>query len=211
LLVNCTIEGNSVERLIYKRGNNIDVKTLNTVFWNNDSDDYWEYNDDSGSNLLGKLDFQSDPMFVDLEYGNYQLLPDSPCIDSATDNLLPEDIFTDLAGNPRLCNGQIDLGAYEFQQGQCCVVATATPSPLPLPTPTDTPKQCKKGDVNCDRKVTPADALLVFQVYLMVSTDGLKPDCDITCSGDINNDGAITHADAYYILRKFVSSPVHPR
>ncbi|MEA3475208.1 MAG: choice-of-anchor Q domain-containing protein [Candidatus Cloacimonadota bacterium] len=64
--------------------------------------------------LEGNID--ADPMFVDTLNNNYQLLQGSPCIDAGTPDTtglnLPE---TDLAGNPRIYNGRIDIGAYEWQ------------------------------------------------------------------------------------------------
>ncbi|MCK4338901.1 MAG: T9SS type A sorting domain-containing protein [Candidatus Cloacimonetes bacterium] len=55
-------------------------------------------------------------MFVDTLNNNYQLLQGSPCIDAGNPdttglNLPP----SDLAGQPRIYNGRIDIGAYEWQ------------------------------------------------------------------------------------------------
>ncbi|MDM8555120.1 FG-GAP repeat protein [Desulfococcaceae bacterium HSG7] len=65
----------------------------------------------------GEGNRDEDPRFVDSVNGDYQLQPDSPCIDTGIPdttglNLPP----TDLAGNPRICN-IIDMGALEFQGG----------------------------------------------------------------------------------------------
>ena len=57
----------------------------------------------------------SDPHFLDPNHDNYQLGPSSPCINAGTPDTtglyLPE---YDLAGNPRLSNGSIDIGAFEY-------------------------------------------------------------------------------------------------
>jgi hypothetical protein len=58
----------------------------------------------------------SDPKWDTLSMFPYSLSSGSPCIDAGTLNLppgveLPE---TDLAGNPRIHNGYIDMGAYEY-------------------------------------------------------------------------------------------------
>jgi len=64
--------------------------------------------------LEGNID--SIPQFVGGDPFSYELLSGSPCIDAGTPdttglNLPP----TDLAGNPRIYNGRIDMGAYEWQ------------------------------------------------------------------------------------------------
>jgi len=64
--------------------------------------------------LEGNID--SIPQFVGGDPFSYELSAGSPCIDSGTPdttglNLPPYD----LAGNPRIYNGRIDIGAYEYQ------------------------------------------------------------------------------------------------
>jgi len=46
--------------------------------------------------------------------GDYHLLPDSLCIDAGDPCYVPEPNETDLDGNPRITNGRIDMGTYEF-------------------------------------------------------------------------------------------------
>jgi hypothetical protein len=58
----------------------------------------------------------TDPLWANDGWYPYMLMPGSPCINTGTLDLpshiqLPE---TDLAGNPRIYDGQIDMGAYEF-------------------------------------------------------------------------------------------------
>jgi Protein of unknown function (DUF1565) len=58
----------------------------------------------------------ADPLWANDGWYPYMLMPGSPCINTGTLDLpshihLPE---TDLAGNPRIYDGQIDMGAYEF-------------------------------------------------------------------------------------------------
>ncbi|MHC4488743.1 MAG: right-handed parallel beta-helix repeat-containing protein [Planctomycetota bacterium] len=55
-----------------------------------------------------------EPEFVWYE-GQYQLLPNSPCIDIGDPNYMEGLNETDLDGWPRVVNGRIDMGAYEFQ------------------------------------------------------------------------------------------------
>ncbi len=68
----------------------------------------------------------SNPLFVSPSAGagafyngvtaNWSLQSGSPCIDTGDPSYSPYPA-TDLAGNPRIVNGRIDIGAYEFQLG----------------------------------------------------------------------------------------------
>ena len=57
----------------------------------------------------------SDPGFVDPENGDFHLTENSPCRDAGYEQT-PADLLEafDLGGWPRLANGRIDLGPYEF-------------------------------------------------------------------------------------------------
>jgi predicted outer membrane repeat protein len=57
----------------------------------------------------------SDPLFLDAANSDYHLQAGSPCIDAGDNSLVPEGITTDLDGNPRIQNGTVDIGAYEYQ------------------------------------------------------------------------------------------------
>jgi len=58
-------------------------------------------------NLIGL-----DPMFRDSANGDYSLLPCSPLINAGS-NAAAAGLLTDLAGNPRIQGGTVDIGAYE--------------------------------------------------------------------------------------------------
>jgi len=60
---------------------------------------------DDGNNLF------QDPRFVDADGGDFRLRQGSPCIDAGDNSVVNWSL--DLAGNPRIQNGRVDLGAYE--------------------------------------------------------------------------------------------------
>jgi hypothetical protein len=71
-----------------------------------------------GYNGLGNI--SDDPLFRDPSTGDYRLLPESPCIDTAgtsgpSDDLNGNPRPVDIAGIGREVTGTYDMGAYEFQ------------------------------------------------------------------------------------------------
>ncbi len=70
----------------------------------------------NGTIIWGDGNIDEDPLFVGGDPFSYELTKYSPCIDAGTPDTtglhLPA---TDLAGNPRIYNGRIDIGAYEYQ------------------------------------------------------------------------------------------------
>jgi hypothetical protein len=53
------------------------------------------------------------PLFVDLAGGDFHLQSNSPCINTGDNDYAPGKF--DLDGNPRIIDGTVDMGAYEFQ------------------------------------------------------------------------------------------------
>ncbi len=53
-----------------------------------------------------------DPLFRDTANGDFSLLPCSPLINAGS-NLAAAGMLTDIAGNPRIQDGTVDIGAYE--------------------------------------------------------------------------------------------------
>ncbi|MCK5052306.1 MAG: chitobiase/beta-hexosaminidase C-terminal domain-containing protein [Candidatus Cloacimonetes bacterium] len=107
----------------------------NCIFWNPDTDEieavtsfqpcypsfYYCLAEGGLEQFTGSNNLDLEPMFVNPEDNNYQLLEDSPCIDSGTPDTsglnLPE---WDLLHNERIWDGDgngiaiIDIGAYEY-------------------------------------------------------------------------------------------------
>ncbi len=87
-------------------------------------------------NLGGIGNIDADPLFVDPDNGDYRLQAGSPCIDAGDNTAVPEDLTTDLDGNPRFLeipetpdtgNGTlpiVDMGAYESLGGGCLAVTS---------------------------------------------------------------------------------------
>lgn len=90
---------------------------FNTIIWGNGGGEYWHY---SG----GPWEFYNchiggaDPLFRGPGTADFRLLEGSPCYNTGGYGIwyrpvsLPE---TDLAGNPRVLYGNVDIGAYELE------------------------------------------------------------------------------------------------
>ncbi|MFD1143605.1 choice-of-anchor Q domain-containing protein [Larkinella insperata] len=96
----------------------------NCIFWDNLGNEIRNSRSGSVTRVANSITAQGgyagqngnssqDPLFVDAAHDDLRLQGCSPAIDSGDNaaNFTP----TDLAGNPRLYGGTIDLGAYEFQ------------------------------------------------------------------------------------------------
>ncbi len=127
-LVNVSNDGNLVVEncIIYNNLDQIDISTeaTITILYSNIQDGangIWIL--DSGTIDWGPGNIDVDPYFTreglwgdnGFFEGDYRLLPESLCIDAGDPNYIAEPNETDLGGNPRIINGRIDIGAYEFQ------------------------------------------------------------------------------------------------
>ena len=113
-LINCILRNYSDDEIYFYPSGDPDTVTIS---YTNIEDSIYGINTNNNGTinwLEGNID--EDPMFVDTLNNNYQLLQGSPCIDAGNPdttglNLPP----SDLAGQPRIYNGRIDIGAYEWQ------------------------------------------------------------------------------------------------
>lgn len=73
-------------------------------------------NDVMGGGTLNTLGcITSDPYFVFPDGGNYRLHTGSPCINTGSNAYVPGGISFDLDGKPRIVNGTVDMGPYEYR------------------------------------------------------------------------------------------------
>ena len=122
-LVNCTIVDNSAPQ---RGGGMADCEADNCILYDNTGGDYgvWDAYFEMPSNIInfsctslmptnGVGNITNAPLFVNAAAGNFQLQDNSPCINSGNNAYVS--MATDLAGNPRIVGGTVDMGAYEYQ------------------------------------------------------------------------------------------------
>jgi len=113
-LINTIIRNPSEEEIIFWEG--YPEKTVSLSYCNIDGGIDAINTNNSGTIIWGDGNIDEDPLFIGGDPFSYELTEYSPCIDAGTPDTtglyLPA---TDLAGNPRIFNGRIDIGAYECQ------------------------------------------------------------------------------------------------
>jgi predicted outer membrane repeat protein len=77
----------------------------------------------SGAYTDGGHNLDPDPLFTDFSSHNFTLTASSPAIDSGNNTV--STATTDLAGNTRISNGTVDIGAYEYQGAPLAVLMTS--------------------------------------------------------------------------------------
>ncbi len=124
-LNNCTVTKNTAEShnsLGASRGigGGVYNSTLqNCIVWNNtggasDQDNHYESTFVFSCTVplpTGPGNIDSDPKFVDHVSGDLRLRHGSPCLDAGANEYAS--FATDLAGNPRIQNGKVEMGAFE--------------------------------------------------------------------------------------------------
>ena len=101
-----------------------DVYIRNSIVWNNKTGN--TIDDFHGSNVTIHKEYTcassditpgtdgcitNNPVFANVANGNFNILANSPCIDAGTNSYAPTGL--DFAGNPRIINSTVDMGAYE--------------------------------------------------------------------------------------------------
>ena len=133
-LSNCTFSRNSAPLGggIYSYSS--EAMLINCILWGNIALTGPQIHDDgAGSANVSYCDVQggytginninTDPMFVDIDGtddmvgtidDNLRLSIGSPCINAGDNSTVPVSLTTDISGNPRVVNGVVDIGAYEW-------------------------------------------------------------------------------------------------
>jgi PKD repeat protein len=131
-LYNCTLTGNSAR---YGGGGASICALYNCIVYFNTAnyDSYCTLNYCCTTPLPanGVRNITSDPLFVDYTHGNLRLQSNSPCINAGNNAYVTT--TTDLDGYPRIVNGTVDIGAYEYQ-GTGSVISYAWLQQYGLPT-----------------------------------------------------------------------------
>lgn len=191
-VVNCTFTRNSnplpgsfAPMISALSPNNVTI--ANCVFWDNDVPGEFTSSSNVTSiynsiyqitNFLGDSSQQSDnqsgdPLFTDPANNDFSLLPASPAIGAGSNGFV--DLATDLAGNPRIQEGVVDMGCYE--------------SPFPAAP------NCL-GDFDDDNFVSTTDLVLFLANF--------GTDCGAAfCIGDVTGDGVVDTSDLLQFISLF--------
>jgi hypothetical protein len=120
LLISCTVVGNSAG---YAGGGIESSTAWNSIIFGNTapSGSNWNYYYSGTLNYCCTAPLPPSwvatitnaPLFADPSSGQFQLQPTSPCINAGTNAYTAPGL--DLAGNPRIIGGTMDMGAYECQ------------------------------------------------------------------------------------------------
>lgn len=99
----------------------------NSIFWGNSGAQIYpddeatvdvQYSDIEGGWPSGTGNIDADPLFVSTGFADYKLSSGSPCIDGGNPDTTGMNLpIFDLGGDPRISNGTIDMGAYEYFSG----------------------------------------------------------------------------------------------
>jgi predicted outer membrane repeat protein len=127
IFINTTITDNTANSTwgggaLYARYS--DPQLINCILWDNEPDEINGYNENviaEYSDIMGSYpgtgNIDTDPLFYyDPYVEDYTLVETSPCINAGNPDTTGLNLpLIDLAGNPRISNDIIDMGAYEYQ------------------------------------------------------------------------------------------------
>ncbi len=96
------------------------VLIYNNIFWgNSNSQIAITVSTTASNNIIDGFpltnNFTFDPQFVDTANGDFTLKPCSSAINSGNNSFLPIGVTEDIITKPRIANGTVDVGAYEYQ------------------------------------------------------------------------------------------------
>jgi len=120
VLYNCTLAGNTATLMGGQCAGGVSDSTLyNCIVWGNTAPNNANYdnrctfyNSCTTPSPGGTGNITQNPLFVSSSSGNYRLQASSPCVNKGN-NAHAFGHF-DLDGRPRIINGTVDMGAYEF-------------------------------------------------------------------------------------------------
>jgi hypothetical protein len=150
-LTNVTFSGNTAETQGGGMEHSNSNSTLtNVIMWGNTAPSSAEISHSDGtltvtySNIRGGYsgtsNINSDPLFVDADGpdnivgtldDNLRLQSDSPSINAGNNAAVPTGVTTDLEGKPRIQDGTVDMGAYEYDNTPPTVVSITRADPNP--------------------------------------------------------------------------------
>jgi len=108
--------------------------------------------------------------------GDYYLQPTSPCVDAGDPNFIALQ-ETDLAGNPRIVNGIVDMGAYEYWK-------------------------YSRNPADLD-----GDGVVDYRDFVIFSSNWMAENCSLSswCGGcDLNHSGKVDSIDLFMVARSWL-------
>jgi hypothetical protein len=117
ILNNCTVSRNASNSFKASPPGVYSCSVTNSIVYDNLGENHayssFSYSCTTPLPDTGTGNITVDPAFIDSPSGDLRLQSNSPCINAGNDAFIVS--ATDLDDNPRVANGTVDLGAYEYQ------------------------------------------------------------------------------------------------
>jgi len=113
--VYCELYGSNLNSIIY-----YNIADNGTNYYNSGTEIVYEYSCAWPIITNGVGNISDNPNFVNPDANNWRLQSTSPCINSGTNAYAP--MPYDLAGNPRIIGGTVDMGCYEVVPEPCLFI-----------------------------------------------------------------------------------------